>query len=158
MTQKGSWLRGFYSLSRNTHYPPPPSPPLRTLPRRRGPRLGIVSLRLGRRFGRFRRGFPAERLVAIPDDAQSVEGQKFVDILDEARCGADQRSQTAGRNHARLLSEFIDQALENAIDEPELAIIKTGLQTAHGRRTDHPRGLANLHARQARGALKERVG
>src|ERR1035438_3374223 len=124
MTQKGSWLRGFYSLSRNTHYPPLASPPLRTLSRRRGPRLGIGSQRLGWRFSRFRRGFPAERLVAIPDDAQAVESQKFVDIFNEARCGADQRSEAAGRNHARLLAEFIHQALENAIDQAEIAIIK----------------------------------
>src|SRR5229473_2482277 len=50
---------------------------------RRGPRFRIGIQRLGRRLCRFRRGFAAEGLVPIPDDAQPLEGEKFVHFFNE---------------------------------------------------------------------------
>ncbi len=49
------------------------------------------------------------------------------------------------------------KAFENAINQTEVSVVKPGLQTADRVGADYASGLANLHPRQARGALKKRI-
>src|ERR1700675_1909181 len=134
------------------------SPRFGRLRRRPRFRFGIQRLNLRRHLRGLRRRFAPERLIPIPDDAQSLEGKKLVYLFYEVRSGANQSSETSGRNYARLFTHFIHQALEDAVDQSEIAIVKSGLQAAHRIRSDHARGFANLYSWQACRALKQRVG
>ena len=109
--------------------------------------------RLWARFGRL-----AVPRVAFPDDAQPFERQKIVDILNVLRSCPDHRPQAAGRDHVRFLAHFPEQQFENAVDQPEISVVKAGLQAAHSVRSDHARRFANVHARQPCSAFEQRIG
>src|SRR5579862_3580346 len=83
------------------------------------------------------RRFTAERLVAVPNNAQAFERQKFVDILDEVGRRAQQRAEAASRDHSRFFAHLIDQPLQDAIDQTEITVVEPGLQAAHRIRSNH---------------------
>src|SRR3954471_12658629 len=68
--------------------------------------------------------------VAFVNDAQTIEGEILVDFVDELRPGRDQRRETAGGDHLRAVAHFLEQPLEDAVDEPEVSVIETALQRA----------------------------
>src|SRR5258708_36027996 len=108
--------------------------------------------------GRLASGLASCCCIPLPDNAQAVEGEKVVDRLDVFRSGADQRAQAASGNHFGVASQLGEQKIENAIHQAEVPVVEPGLQTAHSSRADNSLWFANLHPRQARRALEERVG
>src|SRR5258708_5651904 len=121
----------------------------------RGPRFGMSIHGLGRgrcsrlRLRCLRHGFTAEGLVPIPYDAQPLQGQKLVHFFDEVGRAAKQRPQSARRNHARFFTQLIHQPLQNAVDQTEIPVVESGLQTTPRSRSNHPTRLANLPSRAA---------
>src|SRR2546430_6536815 len=106
----------------------------------------------------FRRCNPPWRRIPFPDDAQPFEREEVVHLLDVFRSSPDHRAQSAGGNHLRVFAQLLKQKLENAIHQPEIPVVKPGLQASDRIRPDHASRLANLDSRQPRGATKQRIG
>src|SRR5689334_9444644 len=97
-------------------------------------------------------------VISFPDDAEALESQKVVYIFDVLRVRADHGPEAAGCNHACLLAQLRKQKFEDAVDQPEISVVKARLQASDGVRANHACGLADLDSRQPGGAFEQRVG
>ena len=96
--------------------------------------------------------------VALEENAQAIEGEHVVDLGDVARVGGDHARQAAGGDHARLLAQLGEDALEDAVDEADVAVVEAALQMADGVGADDLGGALDVDAAEAGGAGEERVG
>src|SRR5450631_4755945 len=108
----------------------------------------------GRRLGGMIVPAAQEGHVALVNDAQAFESEQVVHFADVLRTTAHQRSQSAGGYHFYIVTEFGDQALENAVDQTEVPVVQTGLQAVHRVGGQYARRLTNIDAGKSGGALK----
>src|SRR5690348_3582686 len=82
----------------------------------RGPRRGranpTLKLNSRRLTDRLRRS------VSFPDNAQTLESEKLIDLLDVSRSRSDQRGEAASGHDAGAFAGLIQQQLQNAIHQP----------------------------------------
>ena len=97
-------------------------------------------------------------MIAIVDEAQAVEGEAVVDFGDVFRFAGDEVGEAAGGNTLCFRAELGDHALEDRIDEADVAPEQTDLEIVDGVGPDDFCGTANLDTRQTRGAGKEGFG
>ncbi len=97
-------------------------------------------------------------VVALPDEAQALESQEVVDVLDVLRSFADHGAKATGGEDLGLRAQFVEQKFEDAVDQTEVTVVEAGLQAAYGVGADHAGGLANFYAWQAGSAREECVG
>src|SRR5215469_846091 len=97
------------------------------------------------------------RKVTLVDDPKALERQQVVNLANVLRAAPQQRRQSTGGDDFDFLAEFVDQSLEDTVDQPDIPVIQPGLQTIYGIRRDYTRGLPYVHPRQTCGALEQRV-
>src|SRR6185312_10320941 len=97
-------------------------------------------------------------VVALPDEAEAVEGEHVVDRADVLASAGDQLGKASGGDGFRVGSEFVDEAFENPVDQADVAVIKTDLDVVGGGGADDFGGLLDLYAGKAGGAVEQRVG
>src|ERR1700678_1711841 len=66
--------------------------------------------------------------------------------------------ESAAGNDARLGAEFGDDAIQDAVDQSDVAVVKAALQMADGVGADDLGGPFDVDAAQAGGAGKQRIG
>ena len=99
-------------------------------------------------------------MAACPfvDQAQAVERERLVYVVDEVGGGRDERGQAARGDDARAAAQLLDHAPEDAVDESRVAVVEAGLNRGHGRGPDDLVRALDADAREPRRARKERVG
>ncbi len=104
----------------------------------------------------------ARGAIALKENAQAVEREHVVDLLDVARVGSDHARQAAAGDDARRLlgvgAKLRKNALDDAVDEADVAEVNSALQVADGVGADDLCRALDVDAAQARGAREERVG
>ena len=98
------------------------------------------------------------RSISLPDEAQTVQCEKIIHVFDIFRSRSNQRCQPAGGHTVVSLPHFLQQSFQNAVDQSEIAVIKPGLQAAHGGAADDARRFADIHPRQTRGTFEQGIG
>src|SRR5207245_2330357 len=98
------------------------------------------------------------RCISLPDNAQTIEGEQIIHMLDVFRSGSDESRQTAGGHDGSGFPHLFEQALQDAIHQTEIAIVEARLQTAYRRATDDADGFADVHAWQSCRLFKQCVG
>src|ERR1017187_6499118 len=101
--------------------------------------------------------------VALKQDAQAVNREPFVDILNEAGVLRNQSRQATGRNDSWVntgitLSQLGKNSFQNSINQSDVAEVEAALQMAHGVRSNHFCRPLDVHTAQARGAIEQRIG
>src|SRR5664279_6507728 len=97
-------------------------------------------------------------LVALVNNTQPLEREQVIDLANIFGSSAHERRQATGGNNVDVLAKLSNEPLQNSIDQPEVAVVKARLRTVDGIGPQHPGRLADVHARQACGVLKKRVG
>src|ERR1700679_2753979 len=97
-------------------------------------------------------------VIALPDEAEAVEGEGLVDLLDEAGVGGDEPGEAAGGDGFGGGAELGDHALEDAVDLADGAVVEADLDVVRGVGADDLGGLFDFDAGEAGGAGEERVG
>src|SRR5882724_9991577 len=95
-------------------------------------------------------------LVTLPDNAQAFESEQVVHAGDVHRAASDQFGEAAGGDDFCLLAHLVQQSREDSVYQAEIAEVKARLQAPDRGRADDAIGLADVDARQARGALEQR--
>jgi hypothetical protein len=106
----------------------------------------------------LRAGARAGGAVALEENAQAVECEQVVDLLDVARIGGDEVRKAAAGDDARLAvlvgAEFGENALDDAVDEADVAEVNSALQMADGVGADDLGGALDVDAVETRGAVE----
>jgi hypothetical protein len=97
-------------------------------------------------------------LVTLVDEAETGEGEQFVDVTDEFRTARDEACEASGGDSAGIRAELGDHAFENAVDEADVAVVEADLEVVDCAGADDLGGLTNVDAGQAGGAGEEGVG
>jgi len=95
--------------------------------------------------------------IAIVDEAQAFEGEAVVDFGDVLRLGGNEVRKAPGGNAFCLGAELGDHALENRVDQTDVAPKQANLEIVDGVGSDDLGGAADFHARQTRGAGEQRL-
>ena len=96
-----------------------------------------------------------ERLpVVLVDQAQALERQVGVDLVDQVAVGGHHAPHAAGRDHARIAAQLLLDIRDHAGQRAHIAAHRARLHGLHGRFADGVLGPLNVHARQL-GRLEE---
>src|SRR4051812_23826216 len=95
-------------------------------------------------------------LVAFEDDAQTVQREPRLVVLDRAGERHDQLGETTGRDHGAR-TELGDEAVDDRVDLTAEPVDHAGLDRLDRRLADHVARRHQLDATQRRGAAEERV-
>src|SRR5579885_2481936 len=90
--------------------------------------------------------------VALPDDSQPFQCQKFVDMLDVLGPSADQTGKPARSQNAGVMPHFRKQFFQNPVHQAEITVVKARLQTCYSIRANDSRRLSYIDPRQPGGA------
>src|SRR5215510_3254633 len=71
-------------------------------------------------------------MVPFVDDAQPLQGEELVDLLDAARLAGDEACQPAGGHHPHRKAELARHALADAVHHAHVAEHQAGLHGVHG--------------------------
>src|SRR4029079_8480395 len=96
-------------------------------------------------------------LIASVDQPETVERQELVDGFDGARLGREQRAVAAGRDDACARGDLAANAIDQPVDERDVAVDAPRLDRVHGRLADDLRRLHELDLRELRRLRAERV-
>src|SRR6201996_5032806 len=100
---------------------------------------------------------PLAIVIALPDEPQAIQRQHFIHARDVLAVRRDQLRESARSDNFRLRSKFLNQALENPIDEANVTVVQTDLDVVGRTCADDLCRLLDLDARKACGARKECV-
>src|SRR6516225_1809072 len=66
-------------------------------------------------------------LVALVDDAQAFECEQVIDLANVFGTAAHQRGQSTRGYHGHIATEFLHQPSQDAVDQPQIAVVKPRL-------------------------------
>src|SRR5208337_4148664 len=91
-------------------------------------------------------------LVLLPDQPQTRQRQKLLDMLDVFRPARHQPRLATCGHHGRLSLQFRLDAREHPVHQIHPTVVQTGLHVRHGVRADHLAGILDF-TRGKRAAL-----
>src|SRR6476469_7539225 len=94
--------------------------------------------------------------VAFVDEAQALEGEPRLEVLDRARVRHDQLRETAGGDHGAR-PELGLEAIDEAVDLPAVPVDRARLDRLDRRLADDVLRRDQLDSAQHRGAFEQRV-
>src|SRR5580704_2891382 len=94
-------------------------------------------------------------VVALPDEAEAVEGEHVVDRADVLAAAGDEFGEAAGGDGFGVGAELADEALQYPIDETNVAVVEADLDVVGGAGADDLSGLLDLYTGEAGGAVEE---
>src|SRR5829696_689623 len=94
--------------------------------------------------------------VALVDDAQALQREPGLVVLDRLRVRQDQLGETAGGDHRRR-SQLALEAVHDGVDLSAVAVDRAGLDRLDRRLPDDVLRRDQLHAAQRGGALEQRI-
>ena len=97
-------------------------------------------------------------MIAIPEDPQAIEGQKFVELVDGAALGGQERGEAAGGDDENLGADLLADPIHQTVHQPDIAEYDARLYRVNGVATDGARRLLHLDAGELRGPGEEGVG
>src|SRR5688572_15958793 len=92
------------------------------------------------------------------DQAKARQGQEEIDLFDPFGSPPEELRETARRDDPGLLADLARDAVDQAVDEREVAEVEAGLDRAHRRLADDPLGATDLDSPESRRALEEGLG
>src|ERR1700712_5529488 len=95
---------------------------------------------------------------AVPYQAETLEGEIFIDVADKARTAANQTRMTAGGDDAGIGAKFADQALHHAVNGADGSVVEAGLHAGDRVAADDAGGLAEIDQGEPGGAAEEGFG
>src|SRR5580700_11337810 len=96
--------------------------------------------------------------ISLIDNAQTLKGERVVDLRNVLRFMRDQVRDTTCGDAPGVGAQPGDHALENAVDQANVAVKETNLQCLNGVGTNDLGRLADFDAWQTRGTGEERFG
>jgi len=97
-------------------------------------------------------------LVALVDEAEAAEGEQFVDLGDVLGTAGDETRESSGGDGLGIRAQLGDHAFEDAVDQADVAVVEADLEVVDGAGADDLGGLADVDAREAGRAGKQRFG
>src|SRR5947199_1278828 len=104
--------------------------------------------------------FSCQRCLPVPlvDQLEAGQRQVGVDVADVFRAAGDQGRLAAGGDDPLDVGDLGQQALEDAVDEADVAVVDAGLHGGGGVAADQLGGLADVHPVETRGVREEGFG
>src|SRR4051794_23140015 len=96
--------------------------------------------------------------VAFEENAQAFEREHVVNLRDIARVAADLSRQAASGDDLHFTAQFLHHALEDAVDQANVAVIQAALKVRDGVGADDLLRALDIDAAEPGGARKERIG
>src|SRR5688572_22327634 len=91
------------------------------------------------------------------NQAEPRQGQQGIDLFDALGTASEELGQPSGRDDAGLVADLFRDAVDQSVDEREIAEVEAGLDGTDGRLADDPVGPPDLDPPQPSGALEERL-
>src|SRR5258707_5347905 len=92
--------------------------------------------------------------ISIVDDAQTFQGQKLIHLVNAIALRSDHRREPTGRDHFGVDVVFLLNALDDAVDQSDIAVKNAGLNRVDGVPADDVFRLDDFNTRQLRSAFE----